>query len=147
MRLYTFTHFILSSIQQGIQSGHVSQVLIGKYIDDRKTSKPLKAIKEWLPEPTIICLNGGNSAELQKIYEVVSYTGSVLGLAFDEFREDAQSMESIRTSVGILVPARIYEAAALMRSRPDGFEQMLPQDLHPEEVRLADLLNSYQLAR
>lgn len=146
MRLYTFTHFMLSSIQQGIQSGHLSQALINKHIEDRKTSKPLKAIKEWLPEPTIICLNGGNSGQLRVIYANLEIIGSVLSLPFTKFHEDEDSMDGIMTSVGIVVPQRVYDSAQLMRTRPDGFEQMLPQDLHPEEVRLADLLNSYRLA-
>lgn len=147
MRLYTFTHFMLSSIQQGIQSGHVSQVIVHKHIDDRKTSKPLKAIKEWLPAPTIVCLNGGNSAELIGIYNAIEYIGTVLNLPWSDFCEDSESMEGLRTSVGIIVPPRIYQSAALMRARPEGFESLLPQDLHPEEVKLADLMNSYQLAR
>lgn len=147
MRLYTFTHFMLSSIQQGIQSGHASQAVINKHIDDRKTSKELQAIKQWLPSPTIICLNGGNTAELNKIAEKLSLIGPALHLPWSCFYEDAESMAQLMTSVGIIVPERIYESALIIRIRAPGFESMLPQDLHPTEIELAELLNKYQLAR
>lgn len=146
MRLYTFTHFILRSIQQGIQSGHVSHAIVQKYIDDRKTSKELKALKEWLPQPTIICLNGGNSAELRAIWSAVDNNASFLKLPYQIFCEDQETLDGIVTGCGVIIPQRLYDAAALLRTKPDGYLDVVPKDLHTAEIDLINLINKYPLA-
>jgi hypothetical protein len=144
MRLYTFTHFMLSSIQQGIQSGHVSQTLFLKY--QHKSTKQFKALYEWAPSPTIIALNGGNSFHLKEILTSLENSATFLKLPYAEFFEDQESMQGVRTSVGVIIPARIYEAAAAMRSKEPSAISDLPI-LHSAEVDLIILINSHQFAK
>ena len=86
LRCYHFGHFQLSSIQQGIQGAHAQMELFVKYNIARASE--LDNIPEYAPttpelqfiestkmlytwgreHKTMICLNGGNSASLQDIY-------------------------------------------------------------------------------
>lgn len=145
MRLYTFTHFMLSSIQQGIQASHAQSNLFLKY--QRKNSKEQKALFEWAAAPTMICLTGGNTAGLTELYDKLENLAQFLKLPYADFCEDAESMNGLRTAVAVLVPARIYDTAALMRTRDLEEMSKIPTDLHQAEVDLATLLNEYGLAR
>lgn len=144
MRLYTFTHFMLSSIQQGIQASHVQSNLFLKY---QRKSKEQKALIEWAAAPTMICLNGGNTVGLQEIYDKLENLALFLKLPYGDFCEDAESLGGLRTAVAVIVPARIYEAAAALRSRDPVAIAELPLDLHQAELDLAELLNQFGLAR
>lgn len=144
MRLYTFTHFMLSSIQQGIQASHVQSNLFVKY--QRKNSKEVKTLFEWADAPTMICLNGGNSASLAELYAKFENLATFLKLPFAEFREDEESMEGIRTAVGVIITPRLYDAAAVMRTRDLVEISNLP-NLHSAETELIELLNAHQLAK
>lgn len=145
MRLYTFTHFMLSSIQQGIQASHAQSNLFLKY--QRKNSKEMKALYEWAKAPTMICLNGGNSSGLSEVFGEVENIAKFLKLPYSDFCEDEDSMEGVRTSVSIVVPPRIYETAAVLRTRDLVEIAALPTDLHESEINFGHFLNKFSLAK
>jgi len=125
LRCYTFTHFMLSPIQQGIQSGHASMELVNKYFvdeDEAYRKDCTDQIFEWIGKhKTIVCLNGGNSKTLGELYDFVDM-GEANPFPYVNFYEDEESLENVMTSVAIILPARIFETAELMRRRtlPDG---------------------------
>jgi len=111
-RVYTFTHFMLSSIQQGIQSGHAATALVDKYYDAEATYKQdeeaFDKILTWIREDkTIVCLNGGNSESMFEWYRF--FNTHLNPFPWVKFHEDESSMEGILTSIAILLPDRIYD--------------------------------------
>jgi hypothetical protein len=126
MRLYTFTNFYLSSIQQGIQTAHVVSELSIK-------AHPLYT--EWAKDhKTIIVLNGGNSKSLQDVYSKLTRLVETK-YPIAKFNEDEQSLNEAFTCVGIVVPAKIYEHYPLKSFK-----------LSKAENELSNLLSSYRLA-
>lgn len=132
MRLYTFGNYYLSSIQQGIQAAHVVSEMSVRYA---KGSPQYDMYVDWaLNHKTIICLNGGNNKTL--IEDVVkpiedfcySYPNAV-------FYEDEQSLGSILTCFGVIVPEYIYNQ-----------EQNMFGHQTPEYI-LHEIINSKGLAR
>lgn len=115
LRCYTFTHFILSPIQQGIQSGHASMELVNKYVIEQGWINGMAdQVYEWIGEhKTIICLNGGNSAGLKDLHEFLDV--GLNPFPFVPFHEDEQSLGGLMTSVATILPARIFETSSLLR--------------------------------
>lgn len=110
-RCYTFTHFMLSSIQQGIQSGHAAMELVNKYYDVEATFKQdeeaFDTVLDWIRNhKTIVCLNGGNSESLIEFVTFLNTHNNPFPWA--TFHEDENSMEGNLTSVAMILPDRIY---------------------------------------
>lgn len=112
MRFYAFGNYYLSSLQQGLQAAHVVSNISTKLGFAGFAEQHFK----WATlHKTIVLLNGGNSADLQ---ELLTFFEDLRNpYAFDGFREDEQSLNGALTSVGIILPAEIYDAAAFIRSR------------------------------
>lgn len=121
MRFYSFTNFMLSPIQQGIQPGHACVELFVKYgripPNSRGTEwKKNEMLYEWADEyKTYICLNGGTSTTLRELWEFVDRP-DVNPFPYSKFHEDEQSLDAVMTSIGIVLPAYIYETAESLRS-------------------------------
>lgn len=149
MRFYSFTNFYLSSIQQGIQPAHCIADMFVKYADE----SPQRAmLYDWAGNhKTMVCLNGGNSAGIREIYDVLQELGTVLELPFCKFHEDEQSLDCTMTSCGIVVPQPVYEAAAELRTNTRSIVDIIGAaergGLSIEEVTLARFLNDFGLAR
>lgn len=142
MRFYTFTNFYLSSIQQGIQPAHCIHETFVKYQGIAGPSRD--ALWEWARNhKTIICLNGGNALGVAGAYAVLEALAPELGLPFCKFHEDDQSLNGIMTCCGIVIPERIYEAAATIRSGNEEVDLLLSD----AELQLAEFLNHYSLAK
>jgi hypothetical protein len=108
LRLYSFVNYYLSSIQQGIQTGHVAVDLLRKYtMDDSHPVHQIDFVEDWADNhKTFITLNGGNNAGILEASEIVVRSG----LPFAFFREDEQSLGGILTSCAVIVPDYIYDA-------------------------------------
>ena len=107
MRFYAAGNYYLSSIQQGIQSSHVLSEMFIKY---SATSSPGDVLRDWARNhKTMILLNGGNADSLRGFYSLLERSDAS-ALVFAKFNEDAQSLDNALTSVGIIVPARLYDA-------------------------------------
>lgn len=115
MRFYSFTNFYLSSIQQGIQPGHAAVELFVKYgrvpPNSRGTEwKKNEMLYDWAANhKTFICLNGGNHKGISDIAKF--FDDKRNPCPFAVFYEDQQSLGGLMTSVGIVIPEKIYATA------------------------------------
>lgn len=126
-RCYTFTNFMLSSIQQGIQSGHASMELVNKYmIDTGWVDGYAEAVADWVKNhKTIVCLNAGNAEGVRdwKAFLDDGWQRGVNCWPYAAFYEDEQSLDGALTSVAILLAPLIYETAAAIRGPANGIER------------------------
>ena len=127
MKLYTFTHTMLSTKQQGIQSQHATTELFNKFkeIDLMEyslgtgTVPPRHVVDEanrarilfdWSNNhKTHIALDGGTSVGLNDILEVFKLHNELDGLEYPwaTFYED-ESLGGLLTSISIVLPEKIY---------------------------------------
>lgn len=125
MRLYTFVNFYLSSIQQGVQSLHVTSELFVKY--DQPTSRLYQrsVLFEWARlHKTVIILNGGAHDDIVAINGELEALGSQLGYPTACFSEDQYSLGGILTACGIVIPDTIYGAVPNDKLTPDQVKQI-----------------------
>lgn len=112
MRFYSFTNFYLSSIQQGIQPGHACVELFLKYKGD---SKQHDILYDWAENhKTFMCMNGGNNASLEDLHSFVEDVNNPYPYAV--FYEDEQSLNGVMTSIGMVLPEKIYLTALAERN-------------------------------
>jgi hypothetical protein len=109
---------MLSSIQQGIQSGHASMELVNKYmVSEGWQNGYAEQVAEWVQHhKTIICLNGGAYADVCEWLEFFE-RGEADGhhtLPFTGFSEEAAQGGNL-TSVAVILPQRIFETRDLLR--------------------------------
>lgn len=149
MRLYTFTNWYLSSVQQGIQPQHLTSEFFVKYPNESQT--PDNVLWDWAKNhKTTICLNGGNNAGLLDIYAQLEQICPKANLPFCKFHEDQDSLGGILTCVGIVVPERIYAYNELVRSKatPEAILQyQTDAQFLTHDWALIELLSSYGLAK
>lgn len=152
MRLYTFTNYYLSSIQQGIQPLHAAVEMMAKY--HNLTGPAAEQALDWARNHrTVVCLNGGNAADITIIDQLLQTVSQALNLPYASFCEDEQSLSGTMTSACIVVPERIYATAQLIRERklevPYSIvsDHTIPCRLHnTTELELALLINRCSLA-
>lgn len=136
LRLYTFTHFMLSSIQQGIQAGHAAVELTR-----RGNDLTIKWAKEW---KTMICLNGGNSQELKELVFFLSNYDNIF--PWCGFSESNEALDGSLTSIAIVLPERIFGTAENLRKMKAG--EWMPKFGFTEwEYELIGRLSKTSLAR
>lgn len=103
-RLYCLTNMYLSSLQKGLQTAHVvSDLAVSAQMD----SEVNEVFTAWASnDRTIIILNGGNSASLERWEQFLRTFCSRWPWA--AFREDEQSLNGAITAVGVIVPESVY---------------------------------------
>lgn len=158
MRLYTFTNMYLSPIQQGIQSAHVTHDLFVKYRKHLEYEKN-EILFDWAENhKTMIVLNGGYSSTIAALGNL--FFDSKNPYPFAAFHESEDALCGALTCVGIVLPASIYETAALIRKDPtlieyitnDGFLSATYTGADEDweftgfEFKLVQELNNYGLA-
>lgn len=114
MRFYSCGNMYLSSIQQGIQAFHCLGEMIIKYpsvpCDLTVNAVARETLYDWIQNhKTLICLNGGNNASLNELYALLTQEDNP-GYPVAKFHEDAISLGGMLTSVGIVLPEKIYAA-------------------------------------
>jgi hypothetical protein len=147
MRYYSFTNFMLSSIQQGIQPAHCIADTFIKYSDE---SRQRAVLLDWATNhKTMICLNGGNAQGIRDCYGMLEQFGEALQLPYCKFHEDEQSLDSTMTCCGIVVPEYIYESAAILRSSSSPLSDLTAAGfmLNAAEHEFAVFLNQFGLAK
>lgn len=116
MRLYTFINFYLSSIQQGIQTAHITHELFTKYAVS--SGGQVLLLNDWAHDhKTIITLNGGNNESLNDLHNFICDADHENPYPFTAFHEDQASLGGIMTGVGIVLPEKIYVAAEMIRNK------------------------------
>lgn len=160
MRGYFFGHFMLSSIQQGIQAQHCNAEMFVNY---RHESPEHDVLFEWaLAHKTSILLNGGNCQDLLNLVLELQPIAHELQLPCTTFSED-NSLAGAMTCVSIVVPERIYNAASHIRDPAwfsvtiDYLDQKVvcfqnsttldTYNISSPQYALACILNRYSLAK
>lgn len=137
LRCYTFTNFILRPIQQGIQAGHAAMELVNKYmLEEGWQDGYAEQVAEWVKNhKTMICLNGGMNAGIEDIYAFLHDDQNPF--PYTPFYEDQQTAAGMLTSVAMILPARIFNGAAMLgRVRFDP-QVTVTEDHLREEVRIS----------
>ena len=158
MRAYFFGNMYLSSIQQGIQAAHVTAELFHKYQVGPGATRTLAHIRlmDWARDhKTMVLLNAGYSSELWLLRNSFGPDDNPYPWAY--FQESIEALDGTFTSIGIVLPERVYETAKYCRESgmpPDVFQNgivgdshRMPTDLSDWECELINRLNNYQLAR
>lgn len=150
LRLYTFTLFQLSPIQQGIQAGHAAvelgMVAYRKQMTLRQGTT-FGIYHRWATEwKTMVLLNGGDLFELDEFANFLSTCDNPDKYPWAAFNESETSLGGILTSVAIILPERIFKTAEELRKNtfvtkdyPDAFTDW--------ELELIDRLSRAGLAR
>lgn len=114
MRAYFFGNMYLKSIQQGIQAGHAIADMFVKYPED-DTCEKIDILSEWARDhKTMILLNGGYNDTIRTLIDRFSSPENPYPWA--PFYEGQDSLDGALTTVGIVLPEKIYESAAYLRS-------------------------------
>ena len=111
MRAYFVGNMYLSSIAQGIQAAHVLGEMFDKYQHSANQFQDdtiqTQYLYEWVDlHKTMILLNGGYSENLHKLYEFFSSEENPY--PFAKFHEGQDALDGALTSVGIILPDKIY---------------------------------------
>jgi len=118
LRLYTFTLYQLSAMQQGIQAAHATVELAMKCYREQgmlRQGTNWTLYQDWATNwKTMVCLNGGDLNELRELYEFFCRHDRTLPWA--EFFED-ESLGGCMTSIAVIVPERIFATVAALRKR------------------------------
>lgn len=134
MKLYTWTHSMLSTKQQGIQSQHATIELFNTYketdlmdygrstgdsppkhlVDDARKADMLFSWSEDFK--THISLDGGNSIGMNEILEEFKMyiENDDMEYPWAVFYED-KSLEGILTSISIILPEKVYKVSNLVK--------------------------------
>lgn len=143
-RFYGFGNYYLSSLQQGLQAGHV----IGEMFANHEVgSDKFNQAMEWAKNhKTMVLLKGGNSKDLAEIYDFFKeQEAHGMPYTYSKFHEDEQSLGGALTYVGIVLPNDVYDVAAQLRCREVKLET-LAEILPAWKVSLIERLNWYGLA-
>lgn len=141
-RFYSFVaHHYLSQLQCGLQTAHA----VARMSLDVQ-SRP--SFTQWAAvDQTIIICGAGNHAGVNTCYSQMDTFNSQypFQLPLVLFHEDEQSMNTMATACGILVPSRFYEAEY------DSFLDIWStaegeSPLSIEEINVITFLKSYRLA-
>lgn len=145
MRAYFFGNMYLSSIQQGIQAQHCTAELFVKY-GPSMVGEQERLLYTWAKKhKTSILLNGGDCAGLSEIFQVLD--SPVNPYPWAVFIESNDALRNVLTCVGIILPERIYEAAAEIRQNRDRPQYWRALFISEWERDLCMAINKCGLAR
>lgn len=143
LRLYTWTLYQLSPIQQGIQAAHAAVELAMKTNRERaENAEAWQTYCHWGETwCTMVLLNGGDVASMKKIHRL--FKSKINPHPWAAFRESQDSLHGIMTSIAILIPEKIFGMAAQIRKG-----EFVPlYTLNAFEQALVELINDSGLAR
>jgi len=159
---YHFSNFYLSPIQHGIQAAHCQTSMAKKYKGSGGSESSI--FWNWVDNPVMICLNGGSHEDLLSVQSTVKDFATAISLPFCDFHEDWQSLNSLLTNVGVIVPEKFTSAYRLLvnNSTSKSLQEFMPQESNSEtyldfckihgalnirEVEFIDYLRGFSLAR
>ena len=139
LRCYTFTDFMYSSIQQGIQSGHAAVELFNKYlIEEGWQNGYAEVVQDWAANyKTMVCLNGGTFADVCDwlCFFEDGFVDGENSLPFVGFEEE-EAQGGRLTSVAVILPERIFEGAKALREHKWNDNYLVVYDHVLEETRI-----------
>jgi len=114
MRAYFFGNMYLSSIQQGIQAGHVVTEMFIDYRESDSHEPYSEILYNWAHDhKTMILLNGGYGENLHDLVDFFDQDDNSYPFAF--FKESEGALDNAITSVGIILPEKIYEGVKAIK--------------------------------
>jgi hypothetical protein len=155
LRLYSFVNFYLSSIQQGIQTGHAAVDLVRKYTAHSNplrralTSYQEHLVEQWADaHKTFIILNGGDSVGIANATSLIGRNG-VFPWAI--FKESSEAMNGIQTCVAVVLPEYIFAVEKQFKENGDyawvyRYEEEKPQ-VYERDHQHFDLINLVKSCR
>ena len=140
LRCYTFTDFMLSPIQQGIQSGHAAMEVVNKYLlVEGWQNGYAESVADWATNhKTIICCNGGSYdgvVDWLRFFEDGLVLQHQNDLPFAGFTEEPAQGGNL-TSVAVIVPERIFNGAQALREHKWNDNYVVVWDFVLEEMRI-----------
>jgi len=125
MRAYYFGNMYLSSIQQGIQAAHATADMFVKYQSHNEEYQEAKdMLHDWAENhKTMILLNGGYSETIRGMLNF--FEDNQNPYPFAPFYEGEDALDGALTTVGIILPEKIYTASALARKYRRTFKHKL----------------------
>lgn len=126
MRLYTFSHYMLSPMAKGIQTLHSTVELFNKYtpnpynnnevdVNNDLTKDAYTQLYDWSTKhKTVISLDGGRTGDMNELIDFLDVKDNFYG--WTEFREDEYSLGGLVTGISIVLPEKIYNTAKIMKS-------------------------------
>ncbi len=144
MRAYFWGNMYMSPIQQGIQSLHCLSEMYVKYRHAVGGTPHQTDLYTWADTyKTVIVLNAGEMSALGKIENLMM--SSENPYAWSSWRESEDAINGALTSVGVILPERMYKAAQEKKKYWRNWENR--HNLNDWEIELADLINSTYMAR
>ena len=145
MRFYAWGNMYLSSIQQGIQSLHCISEMYIKYnwLDTGNSPQRADLMLWGEAHKTVVILNAGEMSALEEVEFLIGSDEN--SYAWVSWRESVESLNGALTSVGIILPERMYKAAREKKKYWRNWENR--QKLTSWEIELVDLINSTYMAR
>ena len=115
LKAYFFNNQYLQGIHAGIQAQHCTAEMFAKYEKDNfKDIKQRELLHEWADShKTTIILNGGYARNIQRLVNLF-YNDTSNPYPFSYFCESEEALEGCITSVGIILPKRVFEGARYM---------------------------------
>lgn len=154
LRLYSFVNFYLSSIQQGIQTGHMAVDLVRKYTNSSivKFHPEREICVDWADNhKTFIILNGGDSYIIKSIAMKLHNLGKDLSLPYEYF--DEPGCDGMTTCCGVIVPQRLFDCVydveldRYVTNFPVDFGEACAWSKETPEYQLIKLIKSCSLSR
>lgn len=145
MRLYTCSHYMLSSIQQTIQGGHALGELFANYTAYESPQQYAELIEYVTNHKTWIAKNGGDSDGLMRIIQLLEDLNGSSKILWSVFQEDHSSMRGLITSVAMVLPTEYCHALDIV-TKPD---ELLHESFRITQcdLNVLYLLKSLPLAR
>ena len=148
----------LSSLQQGLQSGHLISELFVKYLRDdnnlrqadlypnKAISKQHQMLLDWAThDKVMIVCNGGNCETIQNLYDFFKNTVNSLPykMPFVKFCEDKSSLNNALTGCAIIIPEIYFEADSIFYKSEGGFNTLFTKP----EIDFIEKIKSFSLAK
>jgi len=146
LRAYFFNNMYLTGIHAGIQAQHCTAEMFMKYSGYGATSenKPWRVLHNWAEdEKTTIILNGGYASNLLLIESL--FEDEENEYPWDVFHESEDALEGCITSVGIILPERIYSAKPSYGVSTGYNTTNIYEGITPYEQKLVECVQGYRL--
>ena len=112
LRAYFFNNMYLQAIHAGIQAQHCTAEMFVKYPYDTCTPDQ-DILYDWADyHKTTIILNGGYASNLERIISILNNPNNPYPWGY--FCESQEALKGCLTSVGIILPRKVFEGAKYM---------------------------------
>jgi|SRR5579859_414537 len=134
LRLYSFVNFYLSSIQQGIQTGHAAVDLVRKY--EENTAHPsddhqdlCEMVADWADNhKTFIILNGGDKDAVAASTQIISTSGFPFAVFLEPGINNAECVAAVLPESIFNAKLRQSNAALSLQDSQPVYEYVNPEN-------------------